>query len=841
MNDQKSTSTFNNFLEFVKQWRDGIAAIVSTGVIIGSSYKSIKSDVNTYVMGLIGLTWLVCLFLLLQKPPSPTASAKRLAGFRTSEDSEQRHSEEEKEKSRLRTEEEFKRKKRITMFGVVLIPVVCSIYLWGWPAIQTMNDPNPKLTVMIAEFKNEKTGKDDQSFTKTIITEFGNIDSRHKQVRLVPVSESFSDKKSAREKAKSIGADVAFWGWYTVNKDVVPLVANFEIIETKKTTPYITELEQGTHEASITPGTKNPNSSIVRFSIEELDNFTIQTNLSSGVNYLSLSTLGLVNFLNGSYTASADAFLSALQWGEGKNKGFIYYYLGQAYASQKDYSKSVEAFSRAIELNPQNTMYYIHRGISYLGLNKYDKAIDDHSIAIKISENGDPNKTCLCLAYFARGTSYAMTGMYDLASRDFDISIKNNPSFAESYASNGVINGINGNYQVGIRNLEKAIELGDKSLETKKKLASYYSFIGKYDKALEQYDSIIQSNHKTFDIFNRRGSVYVDLKDYKNATSNFKRAIRLNPRSAVAYNGLGYVNYLQGDIEAAIDSFNKSIELDNIFLPPHLNLIELFNSQRKYEKAKFTAENTIKNFPEESDAYSNLAITNIKLGLFDVALENINTSIEIYPRNANYYMFRGVIHRGLGNKKIALEDFEKAKTLKPSQEILAEIQSNLSYLYWDQGKSKDALLEIEEAIDNGGNLAIVQYHAGFFFRASGNDEKAVLSFDKAIALDPAMDEAYYLRASIFDALGKRQKAIEDFEKAIELDSRKSKYYIGLADVYMKLGLFEKALTPLENAITVSPDSYEAYYTRSKIHEWLGHSELAKQDLEKAQAIDQSQK
>ena len=69
---------------------------------------------------------------------------------------------------------------------------------------------------------------------------------------------------------------------------------------------------------------------------------------------------------------------------------------GVAYANTGDYDLAIEAFTKAIELNPNLAMAYSNRGGAYRDKGDYGRAIEDCTTAIELNPN-------LAMAYSNRG------------------------------------------------------------------------------------------------------------------------------------------------------------------------------------------------------------------------------------------------------------------------------------------------------------------------------------------------------------------------------------------------------------------------------------------------------
>jgi len=105
---------------------------------------------------------------------------------------------------------------------------------------------------------------------------------------------------------------------------------------------------------------------------------------------------------------------------------------GSARQSAGDLDGAIVSYTNAIRLNPQDSRAYFNRALSYLykgakGAGFYDQLIADANKAIEL---GTPN---LADAYSLRGTGWAGKGNFDKAIADHTRAIKLNPNHALAY------------------------------------------------------------------------------------------------------------------------------------------------------------------------------------------------------------------------------------------------------------------------------------------------------------------------------------------------------------------------------------------------------------------------
>lgn len=130
-----------------------------------------------------------------------------------------------------------------------------------------------------------------------------------------------------------------------------------------------------------------------------------------------------------------------------KNFGADFTQLGQY-----QFQREIQAYNKAVRLNPDNAEIYYNRGIAYSKIGQYQNAISDYNEAIRL-------KPDYVEAYNNRGNIYGQHGQYQLAIEDFNKVIGINPNHFRAYNNRGLACSEMGQYQSAVKDFSKAISL----------------------------------------------------------------------------------------------------------------------------------------------------------------------------------------------------------------------------------------------------------------------------------------------------------------------------------------------------------------------------------------------
>jgi len=84
----------------------------------------------------------------------------------------------------------------------------------------------------------------------------------------------------------------------------------------------------------------------------------------------------------------------------------IYVNLGAAYQKTEDFSKALEYYNKALEINKQNPKVFIYRGYLYFKKEKYKEAIDDFKTVLDLDPNNHLAQYNIGMSHYKLGNDY---------------------------------------------------------------------------------------------------------------------------------------------------------------------------------------------------------------------------------------------------------------------------------------------------------------------------------------------------------------------------------------------------------------------------------------------------
>jgi tetratricopeptide (TPR) repeat protein len=296
--------------------------------------------------------------------------------------------------------------------------------------------------------------------------------------------------------------------------------------------------------------------------------------------------LGIIYRDNGFYTQAEKYFSQIVEIDNTNPTG--YYGLAGVSILQNKFEKAIEQLSQAIKIEPTASHAYTLRAIAYLQLEKYNEAtddivssldinFDDHTYNLMMNMKGRPLQL-LKSKLLKQSTKSPNKFMYLYYLGDIATNEHHYKSAIQYYKkcyqlANGTFLLSNiadtyselGDYEDALKYVSLAIEkdtFADNLLITKAKILNE---MGQTELAIKLADKYIEAYPDYFYGYYCRAWFKDGMRDIQGAMYDYTVAITLNPGYAYTYVNRGNLYLEEGNDELAEKDFYKNIELDSVF------------------------------------------------------------------------------------------------------------------------------------------------------------------------------------------------------------------------------------------------------------------------------------
>lgn len=275
------------------------------------------------------------------------------------------------------------------------------------------------------------------------------------------------------------------------------------------------------------------------------------------------------------------------------------------------------------------------------------------------------------------------------------------------------------------------------------------------------------------------------------------------------------------------------------------------------------AERAAKEHPDRFEAYVFRGTMYYTNGEKEKCFADLDHAVTLAPENPLAYGSRAEFSARDGRDKEALQDWDKALSLNPTDEVkdkvymqrglfhmsrkqyeaaASDFKNDLKYVnpklrfgvqiftgdcYAKLGKNGEAEKSYREAVkDNPKNPLCWDMLGHFYNFTMKQHDKAKECYDKALALAPKSD--MILREAGVNEMGAKRmdRAVTYFTRAIEANPTHRLSYMLRGSCYSKLGHYDKAIQDYTKASGLEPENYRPY-------ESLGYNYSLKKDYDKA--------
>jgi tetratricopeptide (TPR) repeat protein len=251
---------------------------------------------------------------------------------------------------------------------------------------------------------------------------------------------------------------------------------------------------------------------------------------------------------------------------------------GDAYFAEGKLKEAVDAYERAIQIEPGNDIAYIRQSRLLIYTGDTARAVERAAQAVLLNPTSPEN-----LAYYCRALDWE--AQYGAAFDACSCAIELAPDYAEGYAFLAEVYADQGDWFSARATAQQAIDTNFQSLDAHHNMGYVLEIQGRYREAVDFYENAITLAPNLAPLYVAAGRSYYWLGDFESATDRFKEAIKLSPTDPEAYDRLGWTYHTNGQYTQAIDALEQSIGVDPTYDRAwgHLGLV--YYTRQNFETA----------------------------------------------------------------------------------------------------------------------------------------------------------------------------------------------------------------------------------------------------------------
>jgi eukaryotic-like serine/threonine-protein kinase len=218
---------------------------------------------------------------------------------------------------------------------------------------------------------------------------------------------------------------------------------------------------------------------------------------------------------------------------------------------------------------------------------------------------------------------------------------------------------------------------------------------------------------------------------FPKAADAARRALAIDATLAEAHQAVARVKvYNEHDWVGAEQAFRRAIELDRTYLEARLDYAQLvLIPTERFDQAVQELERALALYPDSHLLLNELANAYIKARQYDRAVEPLEASQKIHQRQLAPWVFLGMVATGLGDYERALEQFQRAASIRRTAWVL----SHLGSTYAELGRRDDAIKLVAELGQGPPGRPAFDYELATIYAALGDKEAAFAALDRAEA------------------------------------------------------------------------------------------------------------
>jgi tetratricopeptide (TPR) repeat protein len=317
-----------------------------------------------------------------------------------------------------------------------------------------------------------------------------------------------------------------------------------------------------------------------------------------------------------------------------------------------------------------------------------------------------------------------------------------------------------GEYNAGILLLEGMRDLAGERAPLLAALGDGYRTMRLWPESADFYRRAIRADSLFAPAWSGLGEVLFETQQPDSARWILERAVALDAKDPKALGLIGELALEREDFPKALASFESVLAIEGPTLTALSDLAVVHERMKDWQGARDLLNRAVGLYPNDSQAYYNLAALESMAGRFHEAVLAANHALTLAPESPQILRFLGVLYFENQVCDEAVRYFRRVLAYSP---LDLDVRIGLASCLHALGQSDEAVKELQDAMnESAGDYDLLLLVANI--RLEQNHlEDALVSARRAAALDSLRPDAHYLEGLALRRLGRSEEAARVFE------------------------------------------------------------------------------
>lgn len=340
-----------------------------------------------------------------------------------------------------------------------------------------------------------------------------------------------------------------------------------------------------------------------------------------------------------------------------------------------------------------------------------------------------------------KGLEAYKQGSYEEAVGLFTEAITQNGKKASYYINLGQTYYALARYEEALETFETAMNLKSDLFYSLRGAGMAAAGMENYSAALDYYDKALSEasgKSQSCDILGYRAIAKTAAGDYDGAAADYLQLIDNNYRKRDIYQLLGDVRLKSGDADEAMRCYQECLNIDNRDYDGYLNMAESLSAAGESERAEIVLNAALEVEPREAKDWYYRGRVYLKLEDVENAFPSFEEAYNKGCSEAGYYL--GYCYELQDNYDEAMKLYQEQLGINDQD---ARLYDQMAVCYIRQGKYDDAMIMIEKglSIESDDVKAALLWNECICFEKKGDTDTALLKLMNYVSLYPKDERA----------------------------------------------------------------------------------------------------